>query len=178
MCANPVSQEGCARCLARSPPCSRGGRHRPRLLHTGVQHELGPVLRALHDVHLLRHELRADDAKPRTRPLCPPRSQRHWESAGGVDCCVSTQVSSSLLPARIRAVCHNRFVTSSHILAPALFGFTLARTVETLPGAFFLVGCAALLVSLLLLMGIRLRREDTGKRAANSIGEHQESAQG
>ncbi|TBU49115.1 MFS general substrate transporter [Dichomitus squalens] len=34
---------------------------------------------------------------------------------------------------------------SSHILAPALFGFTLARTVETLPGAFFLVGCAALL---------------------------------
>ena len=72
-------------------------------------------------------------------------------------------------------MCHNRFVTSSHILAPALFGFTLARTVETLPGAFFLVGCAALLVSLVLLMSIRLRNWEMGRN--HSVENNEENPQ-
>ena len=64
---------------------------------------------------------------------------------------------------------------SSHILAPGLLGFTYARTVATLPGAFFLVGCAAVFGSLLLLMGIRLRKEESAGSVVNTGPE--ESAQ-
>lgn len=72
-------------------------------------------------------------------------------------------------------MCHDVLSHSSHILAPALFGFTYARTVGTLPGAFFLVGCAALLVSLVLLMSIRLRKGEMGRN--HSVENNEENPQ-
>lgn len=50
-------------------------------------------------------------------------------------------------------------LSSSHIIGPALFGIIYMKTVANVPGAFYLLQCAALFTSLVLLMFVRLRRQ-------------------
>ncbi|OBZ69346.1 putative membrane protein C14C4.07 [Grifola frondosa] len=59
---------------------------------------------------------------------------------------------------------------SSHIIGPALFGLTYMKTVATLPGAIYILCCAALVTSLLLLLLIRLHREKYEHE--NEVDEH------